>query len=286
MSHRATAPLAAAERLLSQYKAIVLPLVTQQGATLLIVVRRANGASVIATAIKGLDLAALNRFLSGAEPSGRAGGWFGAYAINHLPSDQQVARRSEWLAAIESLPSKLSELVGAALADALRANGVARNDAVLWLPQGALGLLPVAIASGGTARAALIDDYAFSTAPSLAAAEASLRRARAPAGRPTLTAVVNPTGDLAFTEPEGAVAASHFEAARRSLFGAEDARSERVLAALAKSNHWHFATHGTFSWVNAGRVGANACGQRSPHDPQPSRSCRPGASPPRHPLGM
>ena len=125
---------------------------------------------------------------------------------------------------------------------------------MLWLPQGALGLLPVAIASGGTAGTALIDDYTFSTAPSLAAAEASLRRARAPAGRPTLTAVVNPTGDLAFTEPEGAVAASHFEAARRSLFGAEDARSERVLTALAKSNHWHFATHGTFSWVNAGEL--------------------------------
>jgi CHAT domain-containing protein len=162
-----------------------------------------------------------------------------------------VARRSEWLAAIESLPSKLSQLVGAALDDGLRASGVERNGAVLWLPQGALGLLPVAIASGGTAGDALIDDYTFSTAPSLAAAETSLRRAKAPPGRPTLTAVVNPTGDLAFTEPEGAVAASHFEAARRSLFGAEDARSVRVLAALAKSNHWHFATHGTFSWMNA-----------------------------------
>jgi len=121
---------------------------------------------------------------------------------------------------------------------------------MLWLPQGALGLLPITIASDQAGKTALIDSYTVSSAPSLAAAAAGLRRASLPASPASLTAVINPTGDLSFTEPEGAVAVSYFDKSRRALLGANDASRELVIASLGKSSHWHFATHGVFSWTD------------------------------------
>src|SRR5262245_29516847 len=242
--------VALAEHLLTKYSAIVIPIVTQNGAALLLIVRGTHGISVVPVAVQGLDTSSLNRFLQGAEPSGRAQGWLGAYSINHLaPSERQI-RWQEWMRAIHALPTSLARLFASALVDGLRANGVADGTAILWLPQGALGLLPMAIASDPRTGRAILDRFIISNAPSLAAATVALQRSSAPASRPALTAVINPTGDLGFTEPEGAVAISYFEAPRRTLLGAKDARLETVLASLARSSHWHFATHGTFSWIN------------------------------------
>jgi tetratricopeptide (TPR) repeat protein len=242
--------LALAGNLLTKFGAIAVPIVTENGAALLMVVRGSQGASVIPVALRGLNTSTLNRFLHGAEPSGRVEGWLGAYSINQLgPSDRQL-RWPEWMRAIHELPGNLSRLFAAALLDALRASGVHDGAAVLWLPQGALGLLPMAIASDPASSTAILDHFTISNAPSLAAAAVALQRTSGPARRPALTAVINPTGDLSFTEPEGAVAISYFEAARRTLLGAKEARIETVLASLAKSSHWHFATHGTFSWIN------------------------------------
>jgi CHAT domain-containing protein len=240
--------LAAAEALLSHYKAIVLPIVTDHGALLLVVARGTGGTSVTPVPVKGLATGSLNGFLHGADPSGRVAGWLGAYAINYLPTDEQQQRQPEWLRAIQDLPPKLWDLVGAALAEGLEASGAEADSAVLWIPQGALGLLPIATAADGASRTALIDRYTLSIAPSLAAGQAALRRANAPAAPASLTAVVNPTGDLRFTEPEGSVALSYFEQGRRTLLGSTNARLDTVIASLAKSSHWHFATHGTFSW--------------------------------------
>jgi tetratricopeptide (TPR) repeat protein len=244
---------ALARDLLTKYGAIVVPIVTENGAALLIVVRRANGISVVPVAVHGLDTSSLNRFLHGAETAGRVEGWLGAYSINHLaPSERQI-RWHEWMRAIHELPNGLSRLFASALVDGLRANGVRDDAAILWLPQGALGLLPMAIASDPATRMAVLDRYIISNAPSLAAAAVALQRTNVPATPRAVTAVINPTGDLKFTEPEGAVAISYFEASRRTLLGAKEARMEAVLASLAKSSHWHFATHGTFSWVNTAR---------------------------------
>jgi CHAT domain-containing protein len=107
----------------------------------------------------------------------------------------------------------------------------------------------MAIASDPARKATVIDTYTILTAPSLTAAATSLRRTTASATPPAVTAIINPTGDLNFAEPEGAVAVSYFEEPRRTLLGAKDARLQPVLVSLAKSSHWHFATHGTFSWA-------------------------------------
>jgi len=242
--------LALAESVLTKYAVIVIPIVTENGAALLLVRRGANGASVVPVPIPGLHTSLLNTFLHGADPSGRVGGWLGAYSINHLEVSERQRRWQDWLRAIDDLQTRLSGLFAAVLADALRANGVQRDSAMLWLPQGALGLLPITIAIDQAGKTALIDSYTVSSAPSLAAAAAGLRRAGLPASPPSLTAIINPTGDLSFTEPEGAVAVSYFEKSRRALLGANDASRELVIASLGKSSHWHFATHGVFSWTD------------------------------------
>jgi CHAT domain-containing protein/tetratricopeptide (TPR) repeat protein len=242
--------LALAERLLTKYAVIVIPIVTENGATLLLVRRGAPATSVLPVPIPGLHTGLLNTFLHGADPAGRVGGWLGAYSINHLEASERQRRWQDWLRAVDELQTRLSGLFAAVLADALRANGVQRDSAMLWLPQGALGLLPIAIAGDHAAKTALIDGYTVSSAPSLAAAAAALRRASLPASPASLTAVINPTGDLSFTEPEGAVAISYFDTSQRALLGANDARREVVIASLGKSSHWHFATHGVFSWTD------------------------------------
>ena len=248
--HSQSNALALAGNLLKKYAVIVIPIVTENGATLLLVRRAGHETTVVPIPIRGLDTGALHGFLQGAEPSGGVGGWLGAYSINHLEAGERQTRWREWLQVIHDLQSKLSQLFASTLADSLRATGVERDSAILWLPQGALGLLPITIASEPAGKVAVIDSYTVSTAPSLAAAAAALRRATSAAARPSMTAVINPTGDLNFTEPEGAVAVSYFDKSRRTLLGANEARREAVVASLAKSSHWHFATHGTFSWTN------------------------------------
>ena len=51
-------------------------------------------------------------------------------------------------------------------------------------------------------------------------------------------------------ECSAALALVYFDKSRRALLGTKEARREAVIASLAKSSHWHFATHGTFSWTN------------------------------------
>ena len=69
--------------------------------------------------------------------------------------------------------------------------------------------------------------------------------------RATLAAVVNPTGDLPGTEKEGALVAAHFASADRTVLEGEAATPDAVIAALKGKTHWHFASHGTFSWADA-----------------------------------
>jgi CHAT domain-containing protein len=94
------------------------------------------------------------------------------------------------------------------------------------------------------------DDYEIAYAPSLEALAAA-RRDLAKARRTTLAVVINPTVDLPGTEAEGRIVASHFAGGGRTLLERGAATPEAVLAALKGRTHWHFASHGTFSWADA-----------------------------------
>jgi CHAT domain-containing protein len=120
------------------------------------------------------------------------------------------------------------------------------------MPPSALGILPLGLAQDPGSKRRFADAYEIVYGPSLevlAAAQKQIGRS-AP---PTLAAIINPTGDLMGTEKEGELVASHFPQARRTLLQQAAATPDAVLGALKGRTHWHFASHGTFSWGDARR---------------------------------
>jgi len=91
----------------------------------------------------------------------------------------------------------------------LEQRGVKQGARIVWMPSGALGLLPLGLAHGPQSTIRFGEKYELVTAPSLDALAQAIRQA-AQAQSPSLAAIVNPTGDLPFTEVEGALVAAHF----------------------------------------------------------------------------
>lgn len=234
------------QSLLQHYAAVVMPLISDHGAALLLATRgERNVPALKAVPLPGFDRAALARLLKNPDPASGTPGWIDAYAIHQLPANQQTARLPEWMATVTKIGEALKPQLGQALGAALTANGVAEGAHVLWVPHTGLGLLPIGLTALRQDGRALIDAHVVTIAPSLAAAEVARQRAGRKVESAALAAVINPTGDLAFAEPEGAVAASYFKAAAHML-GAANASADAVTKALGRANYWHFATHGKF----------------------------------------
>jgi len=248
--------LALARSVLPEGGALVAPIVTGAGGKILVAAAAKGSPALTVLDLPDLTTDRVEKLLRGAAKDD-SGGWLGAYNINYLPKDEFRARRAEWLSAIGGVGSKLWSLFADKLDAALKEQGVSEGAQVLWLPTGALGVLPLALAEDPATRRRLGETYDIAAAPSLSAlatAKAGIA-ATIQAGPPrSLAAVVNPTGDLAFTEVEGALVASHFggEAAR---FDRTTATPEAVLAGLRGKSAWHFSTHGFFDWANARNSG-------------------------------
>jgi CHAT domain-containing protein len=133
---------------------------------------------------------------------------------------------------------------------ALKNRGLKRGARLVWLPSGALGILPLGAAQNPATRRRLTDDYEVVYAPNLEAL-ASAQALIGKAGATTLAAIINPTGDLSGTEKEGDAVASYFPSNARTVLKRTTATPDAVLAALKGKSHWHFASHGTFSWDDA-----------------------------------
>jgi CHAT domain-containing protein len=182
-------------------------------------------------------------------PNGKVD-WLLAYHINYLQGAEQDRLWPQWLAAIDNLGPELWRLFGARVEATLKDRGVKRGARLVWLPPGLLGILPLGLAQDPVSKQRLADTYEIVYAPSLevlAAAQKQIAK-RKPA---TLTAIINPTEDLAGTEKEGKVVASYFPSTARTVLERDAATPDAVLAALKGSTHWHFASHGTFSWDDA-----------------------------------
>jgi CHAT domain-containing protein len=180
--------------------------------------------------------------------NGDLGGWINAYNINYSPDWRLYWH--EWQAAIVGLGPELWRLFAGRLDAELKALGFTPNARLIWLPAGALGILPLALAQDPHDKRYFVDNYEIVYAPSLEALFASHAQISKVAN-PSLAAVVNPTEDLPATENEGAIVSSFFPANARTILAKDAATPSAVLRALQGRTHWHFASHGTFSWGNA-----------------------------------
>ncbi len=80
--------------------------------------------------------------------------------------------------------------------------GVKPGARLVWLPTGALGILPLGLAQDPVTKRRLADNYEIVYAPSLEALAAAQKQIAKTAAA-TLAAIINPTGDLPGTEKEG-----------------------------------------------------------------------------------
>lgn len=228
--------------------ALAVPIVTDLGGKILLTGGLGNAISWSVIDLPELTPQRLSELLAGS--GDKPGGWIKAYFVNYLSGPEQDERWPDWLAAIDKLGPDLWSLFGARLDATLKARKVRPGSRVVWMPTGWLAILPLGLAQNPTTRQRLADDFEIVNTPSLDALIAASRSVAQSGPAPLLAAVINPTGDLPGTEREGAIVASHFAAASRTVLAGEQATPTAVLGALKSATYWHFASHGTFSWTS------------------------------------
>lgn len=242
--------IADARNALAGTGALVVPVVTTLGASILVVSASPDQDGIRAVSLPDDTSEKLFVLLHGPRNDPRLTGWIGAYFINQLPNAEYNRRKSEWLAAIEGVGPDLWRLFGEKLDADLKASGIKNGARLILLPPGELGILPLGLAQDPVSKRRLTDDYEIVYAPSLdvLAAAQSYGAKSVPA---TLAVVINPTGDLPHAENEGKLVASYFASDARAVLEGNKATAKAVLGALKGKTHWHFASHGTFSWLHA-----------------------------------
>jgi tetratricopeptide (TPR) repeat protein len=257
--------LALARPLVAGGGAIVVAIVTAIGGKLLLVTAGPDRPLLTAIELTELRTARITKLL-GDEAADSRHNWLTTLVDR---GSWPVERKQAAARLIEAAGLDLGSLLAGPLATALKRLGVAPGSRLILLLPAVLDLLPIGL-SQPPARDAprglrsfvqrllprrlaqkpspgrcLIEDYEIVYAPSLAA----LAKASQPAERPvapSLAAVVNPTGGLAFAAVEGALVAAHFDAGSRLVLDQRTALPETVLTALKGRSYWHFATHGEF----------------------------------------
>ena len=246
---RSGAALVAARDAASKGGAVVMPVLTSLGGKIVVMTNATDGKDLTVIDLPDLTPERLAVLLIG-PGNGPPAGWIAAYFINYLDGDEQDKRWPEWIAAIDGLGTELWRLFAGRLDAVLKERGLEPGARLVWLPSGWLGVLPLGLAQDPASQRRLANTYEIVYAPSLEALAAA-RREVANAGPATLAAVINPTGDLPGAETEGAIVASHFASNARTVLERGAATPQAVLAALKGRTHWHFASHGTFSWADA-----------------------------------
>jgi len=187
--------------------AIVAPIVAKVGAIVLIMSndgRNLDALDLPELSTEQLDTLMVGRLKFWAKAPRRVPGWFDAYVINYISDPVEQNRRwPNWLNAIEDLGPELWHVVGARLQAALKLHGVKPGARLIWMPPGALGMVPLGLAQDPASKRRFADDYEIVYAPSLQALAAAqeLIATTPPA---SLAVITNPTGDLPGTEEEGA----------------------------------------------------------------------------------
>jgi CHAT domain-containing protein len=239
--------------------AVVAPIITSVGGKLLIAAAGKSGATITALDVPELTDRRLERLMYGDNKFGGTGGWIGAFKVQYLTGQKRAAHIQEWLTAIDKIGPELWRLFGGQLDSALHQNGINAGDRLVWLPAGALGLLPLGLLYDQATGLRFADKYELLVAPSLEVVAVGFRQlSQMPSI--SLAAVVNPTGDiprlnLPFAEIEGALVASHFTGMDQIQLDRSNATPDGTLAALRGKRYWHFSGHGAFNWRDARQSG-------------------------------
>ena len=139
---------------------------------------------------------------------------------HQLPARSREDQRwPEWLAAVGDLGPELWRLFGARLDAALKERGVKPGARLVWLPTGALGILPLGLAKTLSASGGWPTTTRSSMRRAWKRSPPRRTKSRSPTTA-TLAAIINPTGDLSGTEKEGKLVASHFPGKRAHGAGA------------------------------------------------------------------
>lgn len=170
--------------------------------------------------------------------------WFASYRRVATQSPTADAQQA-WMQTIAHVDNPLTQMFGGALTAALRSAGARDDDRVLLLLPGGLAPLPLALLRDAQTGRSLLDRYELSQAPNLAVMS---RGGDGVAGPPRAAVVANATGDLVQAAAEGAVVSSWFGQGA-PIVGPMATRAN-VVAQLRNADHWHFATHGSFDWVD------------------------------------
>ena len=166
--------MALALRLVPKDGAVVVPIVTKRGGKLLIMTQGASAPVLTLLDVPELHSERLYRLMNGTGTSvGAIGGWLGTFNIQYLPAAARAQRIGEWLNAIERIGPDLWRMFVGRVDAALRERGVMPGSRVIWLPAGALGLLPVGLAHDPVEERRFGDRYELVTAPSLDALDRS-----------------------------------------------------------------------------------------------------------------
>ena len=246
--------LAQARAVLSPGGAVVAPIITKFGGKILLLPSHRDSSELRAADMPQLTRTRLTELLLGQSDDPKAKGWLSAFHIQYLPETDRATRWPEWHAAVDGIGAKLWRFIGSDLQNALIQVGVAPGARIIWLPADALGLLPIGLTQEAAGKPRLGDTYEIVTAPSLEAMAAAERHAAVPVA-PSLAIIINPTGDLPFTETEGAIVAAHFPPPAQLKLDNTTAEPVRVLATLKGKSYWHFSSHGTFDWSDVRRSG-------------------------------
>jgi CHAT domain-containing protein/tetratricopeptide (TPR) repeat protein len=194
-----------------------------------------TGATVCA--LKGFGSERLHELLLADITNPLSESWIGRYTFRHMHPDR-------WYQAIDSIGSKLFDLLWKPIEEMLSKLGVKENSELVWFPQAGLGVLPLHAAwrSEGANRRWIIDSYAIRYVPS---ASCLLENQAAKTDGIHLF-VSNPTGNLANSALELAWV-QQAEAAQTfvALVG-DQARKMEVLNEFPRAKTVHFSTHAVF----------------------------------------
>lgn len=226
--------LAEIARAASSERPLVYLVVTAWGAMALVVSGPAGDVNVTSIRLDQLTLEWLQRLLVIADGDTVAGGYIPA----------QLGDGADVDVALQDVLPQLGRLTKP-IANHLRGMGA---GAVTLVPTGGLGLVPLhaGVYPEPEGARSLLDDFDVAYAPSARAAIAARGVTSAGSGNRHLVAVSNPTGDLPYASLEVDLIRGLF-ASHTVLRSGDAATKAKVVDAVRRSSHVHFACHGRYN---------------------------------------